>query len=35
MITMVIFDLDDTLYDEIKYCKSGFKAVILSIPPIL
>jgi putative hydrolase of the HAD superfamily len=27
MITTVIFDLDDTLYDEIEYCKSGFKAV--------
>jgi putative hydrolase of the HAD superfamily len=24
MITTVIFDLDDTLYDEIEYCKSGF-----------
>jgi putative hydrolase of the HAD superfamily len=27
MITTVVFDLDDTLYDEIEYCKSGFKAV--------
>ncbi len=27
MITTVVFDLDDTLYDEIDYCKSGFKAV--------
>lgn len=27
MITTVIFDLDDTLYNEIDYCKSGFKAV--------
>ncbi|MBN2316932.1 MAG: HAD family hydrolase [Sedimentisphaerales bacterium] len=27
MITTVIFDLDDTLYDEIDYCKSGFFAV--------
>jgi putative hydrolase of the HAD superfamily len=27
MITTVIFDLDDTLYDEIEYCKSGFQAV--------
>jgi putative hydrolase of the HAD superfamily len=27
MITNVIFDLDDTLYDEIEYCKSGFAAV--------
>ena len=24
MITTVIFDLDDTLYDEIDYCRSGF-----------
>jgi putative hydrolase of the HAD superfamily len=24
MINTVIFDLDDTLYDEIDYCKSGF-----------
>jgi len=27
MITTVVFDLDDTLYDEIGYCKSGFTAV--------
>jgi putative hydrolase of the HAD superfamily len=27
MITTVVFDLDDTLYDEIEYCKSGFLAV--------
>ena len=27
MITVVIFDLDDTLYDEIEYCRSGFAAV--------
>lgn len=27
MIKLVIFDLDDTLYDEIQYCKSGFHAV--------
>lgn len=27
MITAVIFDLDDTLYDEVEYCKSGFHAV--------
>lgn len=27
MITTVVFDLDDTLYDEIDYCKSGFSAV--------
>ena len=27
MITTVVFDLDDTLYDEIDYCKSGFFAV--------
>ncbi|MBL7186051.1 MAG: HAD family hydrolase [Phycisphaerae bacterium] len=27
MIAVVIFDLDDTLYDEIEYCRSGFAAV--------
>jgi putative hydrolase of the HAD superfamily len=27
MIGTVIFDLDDTLYDEIEYCRSGFAAV--------
>lgn len=27
MITTVVFDLDDTLYDEIDYCRSGFGAV--------
>jgi len=27
MITTVIFDLDDTLYDEIDFCRSGFRAV--------
>ncbi len=27
MIKAVIFDLDDTLYDELEYCKSGFNAV--------
>jgi putative hydrolase of the HAD superfamily len=27
MITTVIFDLDDTLYDEIDYCRSGFASV--------
>jgi len=27
MITTVLFDLDDTLYDEIDYCKSGFFSV--------
>ena len=27
MITTVVFDLDDTLYDEIEYCKSGFATV--------
>jgi len=27
MITTVIFDMDDTLYDELDYCKSGFNAV--------
>jgi putative hydrolase of the HAD superfamily len=27
MITTVIFDLDDTLFDEIDFCRSGFRAV--------
>jgi putative hydrolase of the HAD superfamily len=27
MINTVVFDLDDTLYNEIDYCKSGFMAV--------
>ena len=27
MITTVVFDLDDTLYDEIDYCRSGFLSV--------
>ena len=27
MITTIVFDLDDTLYDEIDYCRSGFSAV--------
>jgi len=27
MITTVVFDLDDTLYDEVEYCKSGFAAI--------
>ena len=27
MITTIVFDLDDTLYDEIDYCRSGFGAV--------
>jgi putative hydrolase of the HAD superfamily len=31
MITTVVFDLDDTLYDEIDYCRSGFRAVAASI----
>jgi len=26
-ITTVIFDLDDTLYDEADYCRSGFRAI--------
>jgi putative hydrolase of the HAD superfamily len=26
MITAVIFDLDDTLFDEIDFCRSGFRA---------
>ena len=31
MITTVVFDLDDTLYDEIDYCKSGFNAAAESL----
>jgi putative hydrolase of the HAD superfamily len=27
MIKAVVFDLDDTLYDEVDYCQSGFEAV--------
>jgi putative hydrolase of the HAD superfamily len=27
MITTVVFDLDDTLYYELDYCRSGFKTV--------
>jgi putative hydrolase of the HAD superfamily len=27
MVTCVVFDMDDTLYDEIEYYKSGFRAV--------
>jgi len=27
MITTVIFDLDDTLYDEVEYRRSGFASV--------
>ena len=27
MIKAVVFDLDDTLYDEVDYCRSGFQAV--------
>jgi len=31
MITTIVFDLDDTLYDEIDYCRSGFAAVAKSL----
>jgi putative hydrolase of the HAD superfamily len=27
MVTTVVFDLDDTLCDEVEYCRSGFAAV--------
>jgi putative hydrolase of the HAD superfamily len=30
-VKCVIFDLDDTLYPEIEYCKSGFRAVAADI----
>lgn len=26
MIRLIVFDMDDTLYDEIDYCRSGYKA---------
>jgi putative hydrolase of the HAD superfamily len=31
MISVVIFDLDDTLYDEVEYCRSGFRAAALRV----
>lgn len=31
MVKCVIFDMDDTLYAEVEYCKSGFMAVAASI----
>jgi putative hydrolase of the HAD superfamily len=31
MITTVVFDLDDTLYGERDYCRSGFRAVAESV----
>ena len=31
MITTIIFDLDDTLYDEVDYCRSGFRALAKTI----
>ena len=27
----VVFDLDDTLYDEIDYVRSGFRAVAIAV----
>ncbi len=35
MITTIAFDLDDTLYDEVDYCKSGFTIIarFLASPP--
>jgi putative hydrolase of the HAD superfamily len=35
MITTVVFDLDDTLYDELDYCRSGFKTVAQSLSNIV
>lgn len=35
MINTIIFDLDDTLYDEVDYCRSGFKAVAHFLDDIL
>lgn len=34
MITTVAFDLDDTLYDEADYCKSGFTVVARFLPTL-
>ena len=34
MIKVVVFDLDDTLYDEIDYCRSGFQAVSEFLSPL-
>jgi len=34
MITTIVFDLDDTLYDEIEYCKSGFASVADFLAPL-
>ena len=34
MITCVVFDMDDTLYDERDYCKSGFHAVAAAVSKI-
>ena len=31
MIRAILFDLDDTLYDEMHFVKGGFKAVSLYI----
>ncbi len=31
MLKCIVFDMDDTLYDEIEYCKSGFRAVAEAI----
>lgn len=35
MITTIVFDLDDTLYDEIDYCRSGFAAVAKALASLL
>ena len=35
MITTVVFDLDDTLYDEIDYCRSGFAAAAKTLASTL
>ena len=32
MIEAVIFDMDDTLFAELDYCRSGFKAVAKYLP---
>jgi len=34
MITTIAFDLDDTLYDEVEYCNSGFASVADFLAPL-
>ena len=34
-LEVVVFDLDDTLYDEVEYCRSGFSAVAVFLEDML